>query len=254
MGYRSQGGPRRPPSRGTGANVTPKQPKPGDPTYLDWLRNDAPPPMGYDYGYEVGITGRPEVSLFPLPEGDSGSAGASAAASLRGHELDYQLGLKGIEVDWARVGLDREQIGINKQLARVQQGELAEATRSNKVQEAEKARQRSLDAASNAMNAYVTGTTLADARRLASFQEARALLPHLVDPNQKYQAGYEPGGPLATATKRFGLPALTPQLLQKKTFRPGELAKAPTNQQIGGGIMSGIKDIKRAGNAPARAR
>ena len=205
--------------------------------------------MGYDYGYEVGITGRPEVSLFPLPEGDSGSADASAAASLRGHELDYQLGLKGVEVDWARVGIDREQIGINKQLARVQQGELAEATRSNKVIEAEKARQRALDAASNAMSAYMTGTQLADARRLASFQEARSLLPYLVDPSQRFQAGYEPTGPLATATERFGLPAMTPQKIQKKTMRPGDLAKAPTNQQIGGGIMSGIQEIRKAGKA-----
>ena len=155
--------------RGTGRNVeptAPKQPKPGDPNYLDWLRGDAPPPLGYDYGYEVGITGRPEVGLFKTPEGDSGGSGASVAASLRGQELDYQLGLKWLEVDWARVGLDRDQIGINKQLARVQQGELAEMTRANKVGEAEKARQRALDAASNAMSAYMTGTQLADARRL----------------------------------------------------------------------------------------
>ena len=246
----------------TGGNVAPppsKNLKPGDPNYLDWLRNDAPPPAGYDYGYEVGITGRPEVGLFKTPSGGGGGGGggdggASIAASLRGQDLDYQLGLKGVEVDWARVGVDREQMGINRQLARTQQGEHAEMTRANKVGEAEKARQRALDAASNAMSAYMTGTQLADARRLASFQEARSLLPHLVDPNQQFQAGYEPGGPLATATARFGLPPMTPQRIQKKRLRPGDLAKAPSNQQIGGGIMSGIKDIKRAGNAPAKAK
>ena len=244
MGYRSAGGPRR----GTGRNVASTD---NGPPPIDFTDPRNPPPIGAGAGNQWIFDptyGMWTVDSAPAPPGGGGD-GASAAASLRGHELDYQLGLKGVEVDWARVGIDREQIGINKQLARVQQGELAEATRANKVMEAEKARQRALDAASNAMSAYMTGTQLADARRLASFQEARSLLPHLVDPNQQYQAGYEPGGPLATATERFGLPAMTPQKVQKKTMRPGDLAKAPTNQQIGGGIMSGIQDIRKAGKA-----
>lgn len=235
---------------GTGANVAPTDT--GD---IDFTNPRTRPPidpgLGRQWVYDP-TYGMWTTETTPSGGGDGGGGGASAAASLRGQDLDYQLGLKGVEVDWARVGIDREQMDVNRQLARVQQGELAESTRSNKVQEAEAARQRALDAASNAMSAYMTGTQLADARRLASFQEARSLLPSLVDPNQRYQAGYEPGGPLATATERFGLPAMAPQQIQKKTLRPGDLAKAPTRGQIGGGIMSGIEQIKQAGKAPAR--
>lgn len=216
-------------------NPKPNNPKPGDAGYLDWLRQSAPPPAGRDYGYEVDERGRFSVGLFDLPAGQGG-----AGADHYGADLQYQLGLKGVEVDWA-------QIDINRQRARVEEGQLAEENRSNQAREAAIARQRALDAASNAMQAYTTGTQLADSRRLASLQESRALLPFLVDPNQKYQAGYEPGGPLAAATERFGLPAMQPQEIQRKQLRPGELATAPTEGQIGSGLMAGIEQIRAGG-------
>ena len=133
-----------------------------------------------------------------------------------------------------------------RQEQRTNEGQLLETTRANKAHEGAVAKQRGLDAASDALQAYLTGTQLADARRLASFQESRELLPYLVSPGQKYQAGLEAGGSLATAAGRAGLP-FTPQALPKKTLYPGELAKAPSGAQIGKGIMQQIGTVKAAG-------
>lgn len=171
------------------------------------------------------------------------SPGGAGAASLKNAELDYQLGLKSLEVDWANVGVNREQVAVSRAAQ-------AEEARFNKAQEAMTARQRALDAASEAMQAYLTGSQLADARRLSAFQESRELLPYLVSPNQKYQAGMEPGGTLAAAAARYGLP-FNPQELPKKQLTPSALAIAPTNQQIGPGIMTQMQNITAAGNAPA---
>ena len=128
----------------------------------------------------------------------------------------------------------------------MQEGELAEMARSNKATEAQRARQRALDAASNATDAYIEGTRLADQRRLSAFQEARELLPYMVAPGQQYQAGLEPGGALGTAFGRLGLP-FQPQQLPTARFAPSQLAIAPSEQQIGQGILQQIGGIRAAG-------
>lgn len=197
-----------------------------DPGYLDWLRERYPPRPGYDYRLTVDDWGEEIiVDEYALDEG-------GANASRYNAELDYQLGLKQLEVDWAE--------------ARTQQAMAAEAARSNRASEAENARRRALDAASDAAGAYLQGTQLADARRLASFQEARQLLPYLVSPGQEYQAGLAPGGALAVASARRGLP-FTPQRLPTQTFDPAELARAPSEQQIGAGVLEQIEPIRQGG-------
>ena len=173
--------------------------------------------------------------------------GTSAAAALRGQDLQYQLGLKGIDVDWAKVGLDKQRIAIEQAAQRTNQGGLMESIRSNKATEAARARQRALDAASSAVTAYLEGTRLADARRLSAFQESRQLLPYLVDPNQKYQAGLAPGGALQQAQERFGLAPSTLGL-QKKTLDPRyALEGAPGPRNVGPDVMKYITAVQGAG-------
>ena len=181
--------------------------------------------VGYDY--------------MRVPESLLDQEGGGSA--MRSAELQYQLGLKGIEVDWARVGNERERTAIER-------GGLAESVRSNKAQEAEQRRMRALDAASQAVSAYLRGTELADARRLSAFQESRALLPSLVSPDQKFFAGQEPGGTLATAAERFGLP-FTGSEVQHKQLVPSSLATPPTGGQVGSEVIDYINQVKGAGNA-----
>ena len=188
-----------------------------------------PPPPGYEYGVEEDEYGYRSTSLFRIPEGEGG-------ASSRAAELNHALGLKQLEVDWARVGIDRDQ-----QL---------ESSRANKAGEAAAARQRALDAAGNALSSYLEGSRLADARRLAMFEESRQLLPYLVNPEQKYQAGLEPEGALSQAAARSGL-SVTPQRLPTKQFNPQALGETPGPQQIGAGVMDYISKLEGAGNRPA---
>ena len=193
--------------------------------------------------------------LRPLPKGyldllygdGGGGDGASAAAALRGQDLQYQLGLKGIDVDWAKVGLDKQRIAIEQAAQRTNQGSLMEGIRSNKAREAAVARQRALDAASTALSSFLEGSRLADARRLSAFQESRQLLPYLVDPNQKYQAGLAPGGALQQAQERFGLAPSTLGL-QKKTLDPRyALEGAPGPRNVGPDVMKYITAVQGAG-------
>lgn len=211
---------------------------------------DAPTDDELPYGYEWVPDGYGGRTPKAIPKwrmeggggyggGGGGGDGASAAASLRGQDLQHQLGLKGIEVDWARVD-------IEKQAQRTNQGSLMESIRSNKAQEASQARQRTLDATSNALTAYLKGTELADARRLSAMQESRQLLPYLVDPKQKYHSGLGPGGALQQMQSRRGLAPSTLEM-EHKTLTPQVLSAPPTPQLIGGEIMKHIKSVKKAG-------
>jgi len=172
-------------------------------------------------------------SYFPQDAGDGSSAYNS--------QLDYQLGLKGLEVDWARVANDRERVAIERQVA-------AEGRRANMAQEAEARKQRALSANATAIDAYLTGTQLADARRLSALQEARALLPSLVSPDQQYFAGQEPGGALSVASARFGLP-FSPAEIQHTRLSPGALAQTPTRGDVGSDIINYIGQVQQAGRA-----
>ena len=176
----------------------------------------AAPGMAWTQYWDAG-NGQYAWEQVRLPESE-GEAGA--AASRYGSELTYQLGL----------------------------AQLAEAARANRASEASAARQRALDAASNALQAYTTGTQLADQRRLAAAQESRELLPYLVSPSQKYQAGLEPAGPLAVMASRYGLP-FTPQEVPQKQLRPSELATPPPEGAMGAGILQGIQQVRGMGNA-----
>ena len=142
------------------------------------------------------------VASGSIPQGGGGGAGG-AGSSFRPGELDL----------------------LNRQLA--------EDARHNRVTEANVQRQRALDAASQSMSAFLRATEAADARRLAAFDVSTALLPSLVDPNQEFFGG-GPGGALASASSRFGLP-FTPSRVQHKQLVPASLAIAP---EVGGGGQS----------------
>lgn len=219
-----------------------------------------PPPPGYQED-----TPGSGVAFLPLPGGrvilstynpalgawetgaaydpgtGDGGGGAGAAASRYAADLQYQLGLKGIEID-------QQQIGINEFLSQTGRQGLFEQTRSNKEFEAEARRGRALTSATNAVSAYLRGTELSDARRLASFQEGKSLLPFLVSPEQEFQAGFGPEGPLAQFSQQFGQ-QFEPLALPTREFTPQALAEAPTGGQIGSGILAGIGQLQQAGTA-----
>ena len=167
-------------------------------------------------------------------------------SAMRGYDIQEELGEKGIAVDWANIGIDRQRMGIERERTLIEKQQAAEDARSNLEREAENRRQRALDAASRAVDAYLRGSQLSDARRLASFQESRSLLPSLVDPNQQYFAGQEPGGTLATMAQRYGLP-FTGTEIQHRQMRPGELALPPTEQQIGSDIVGQVEALRGMG-------
>lgn len=194
--------------------------------------------------YEADLAARIDQELSRRSAGASRYGSRVAAGATRyAADLDYQMGLKELDVNWAEVGVSRDQIEINRQMAKVQEGELAEVERSNRVTEAQRARGQALDAASNAATTYMEGIRLSDARRLAAFQETRALLPYMVDPGQEFQAGLEPGGPLAGALGGLGL-GFTPQRVPTTQIDPSQLALPPTDTQIGSGIMARIDQMQ----------
>jgi hypothetical protein len=201
-----------------------------------------PPPPGKVWFRDVDVYGDPIWNLSDSADQVYGSAGADHYGS----DLQYKLGLKGIEVDWAQIGNDQKRIANEKAQVAINAKGQAETQRSNKAQEAAIARQRALDAASKAVDSYLKGTELADARRLAAFSEARQLLPFAVNKGQKYSAGFEAGGPLSQAMQGYGF-KFQPREVVRQTFKPGELAQTPTSSQIGAGVIDRIGDVERAG-------
>lgn len=126
---------------------------------------------------------------------------------------------------------------------------LAETVRSNMAREAEQRRRRALDAASNAASAFLTGTQLSDVRRLSAFQESRSLLPFLVDPEQEFVSGQEPGGLVEQSLRRLGVSGFQPSRVQHKQLTPAQLAIPPSGEQVGSEIVESIGDIQGAGVA-----
>lgn len=167
-------------------------------------------------------------------------------ASMRGYDVQEMLGLKGVEVDWANIGIDKQRLGIDRERTQIERQTLAESIRAAKEREAEDRKQRALEAASNAVDAYLRGSQLADARRLSAFQEKRALLPSLISPNQQYAPGQEPGGPLSEVSQRYGLPFQGFEV-QHTQFNPGQLAAPPTQGQIGSDIVGQVEQMRQMG-------
>lgn len=167
-------------------------------------------------------------------------------STMRGYDIEEELGRAGVNIDWANVGIDRQRIGIERERSLIERESLAERIRASKEQEAEDRKQRALDAASQAVDAYLRGSQLADARRLSAFQEKRALLPSLISPNQKYAPGQEPGGPLSEVSQRYGLP-FNPFEVQHTQFNPDQLAMAPTQGQIGSDIVNQVEQMRGMG-------
>lgn len=124
---------------------------------------------------------------------------------------------------------------------------LAETVRANMAREAEQRRRRALDAASNAASAYLTGTQLSDTRRLNAFQESRALLPFLVDPEQEFFGGQEPGGIVDRTLQQLGIPGFKPSEIQHKQLTPAQLALPPSPEQVGSDIVDYIGDVQEGG-------
>ncbi len=124
---------------------------------------------------------------------------------------------------------------------------LAETVRSNMAREAEQRRRRALDAASNAANAFLTGSQLSDARRLNAFQESRSLLPFLVDPEQEFVSGQEPGGLVEQSLRRLGVSGFQPSRIQHKQLTPAQLAVPPSGEQVGSEITDYIGGIQEGG-------
>ena len=176
---------------------------------------------------------RPGGGFWDLEKVPSSGSGSGSGGS------DNTVGLAGIGLGYAELENEKVRTGIEKTLA-------METIRSNKSVERETRRKRALDATTAALDAYLEGSRQVDTRRLNAFQEARALLPSLVDPKQKYWGGQEPGGILDTMSSRFGLP-FTPTKIQHKTMTPQVLAGAPTPQLIGKNVMGGMREIKAAG-------
>lgn len=215
---------------------------------IDWTGGDT----GYD-GDSGGISETPTYDHDPNTPGgkmwiwypaDNENGGvweleSSKSESGGGGGSDNTVGLAGIGLGYAELENAKAQTAIQGKLA-------SETIRSNKSTEREMRRKRALDATTAALDAYLEGSRQVDTRRLNAFQEARALLPSLIDPNQKYFGGQEKGGMLDTIASRFGLP-FTPTKIQHKTLTPQVLAGAPTPQLVGKEVMGGIRETKAAG-------
>lgn len=183
------------------------------------------PPQAGDYYYDTGPGGRVTRYEYTAPNPLALSPGGWVSAD------DYNPPTSGLGGGGADPAL------------------LAESIRSNMAREAESRRQRALDAAIGAVTAYLTGTQIADARRLNAFQESRALLPSLVPKEQEYFAGQEPGGVLETAALRFGIGGFRGAPIQHKEITPAIMATPPGPPQVGSEILDYIQQLGVLGNA-----
>ncbi len=145
----------------------------------------------------------------------------------------------------AGIESQRIQDEVLQQNANTREDELVESTRAALAREQGNNANRALSASTAAMSAYLQGTQLADARRLAAHQEARALLPSLVSEDREFFAGTGPGGFLDRFSKKFlGGPTEGAEVIQKN-FRPGDLAAGTSG--INEAVASGVADIKSKG-------
>ncbi len=153
-------------------------------------------------------------------------------------------GAEAIVDDLTEANIKSQEIqdSVLQQNANTREDELLESTRASIAREEGNAAGRALSASTAAMSAYLQGTQLADARRLAAHQEARALLPSLVSEDREFFAGTGPGGFLDRFSKKFlGGPTEGAEVI-KKNFRPGDLAAGTSGIQAA--VEAGVADIK----------
>ena len=156
-----------------------------------------------------------------------------------GLQSSNQLGQGQLELGQGQLSLDQLQVAGQLKLGQAEETrlgkELEELLRANRAREAEDSKRRALEAAQAAISGYLKASELADARRLASLQERRALLPLMVDPNQQYVSGMGPTDPLAQVTQGFGL-NFNPTLQGKTTVNtnlPQSPAEIEALRQLG---------------------
>ena len=134
---------------------------------------------------------------------------------------------------------------VLQQNANTREDELIESNRAALARESGNNANRALSASTAAMSAYLQGTQLADARRLAAHQEARALLPSLVSKDRKFFGGTGPGGSLDRFSEKFlGGPGERAEVVQK-VFKPGDLAAGTSG--INEAVAAGAADIQSKG-------
>ena len=145
----------------------------------------------------------------------------------------------------AGIEFTKAQTDVLRQNADTREAELKESTRAALERERNNAANRALSASTAAMSAYLQGTQLADARRLAAHQEARALLPSLVSKDRKFFGGTGPGGSLDRFSEKFlGGPGERAEVVQK-VFKPGDLAAGTSG--INEAVAAGAADIQSKG-------
>lgn len=141
----------------------------------------------------------------------------------------------GLEAELGRGELDlaRGQFGLDERRFGLEERGFEEQLRQARVAEEMAKRDSLLETANSAMSAFLRSTELADARKLAAFQETRALLPMLVNKNQRYFSGMGPGGTLSTIMGRYNLP-FEPVEIQHANLNPMELMQAPPGSDLSG--------------------
>ena len=199
------------------------------------------------------VTTRKALGLFP----SSGGAAAGSAPPLwRPGELELLLKEFGLDVD--QFEEDRRQFelqfGLSEDSLGLSERTLGETIRSNKALEADRLRGHGLDAASTALSAYLRASEAADARKQGVLSTLPSLLPSLVDPNQEFFAGFEPGGILATAAKRFGLGDVEGVPIQHVALNIGEFIRDnPEQANIRKELIDLILNLGQTGQNAASA-
>ncbi len=171
--------------------------------------------------------------------GQGGSGGGASTPLWRPGELELMLQKFGLDQDIFQEQRDqfKQTFGLQEDQFGLSERTLAESTRANKALEADRARGRGLQAAGDALSAYLRASESRDARQIGVLQSLPGLLPSIIDPDQRFFAGLEPGGLLAQAAARFGLGDIgsvpvTPVTLNIGDFIAGDPEAAGTRQDL----------------------
>ena len=180
----------------------------------------------------------------PVVDNGLGEATQAPDVDLGVFDITGPGGAEAIVDDLTAAGIKSQEIrdDVLQQNANTAEAAQIETARANTAREQGAAAGRALSASTAAMSAYLQGTQLADARRLAAHQEARALLPSLVSEDREFFAGTGPGGFLDRFSKKFlGGPTEGAEVIQRN-FRPGDLAAGTSGIQSA--VEAGVADIK----------
>jgi len=154
------------------------------------------------------------IALLQFPKdlrdsilGVGGTSGGSSVPLWRPGELELMLNRFGLEKDAFEEARNefRQEFGLREDQFGLSERTLAEQVRANRAAEADRARGRGLQAAGDALSAYMRASESRDARQIGVLSSLPGLLPSLVSPDQDFFTGLEPGGLLARAAARFGL-------------------------------------------------